>query len=295
MRHSVRKYFFIGKVVVHICVFAAVFFIAAGILTALKGVSAATANAGNFSMAAANVWHVSSAPMVKKNESEAAYGLSSGGASKADISKTESHAASSAVPSQSDNTNAVSENWFKDSVFVGNSRTEGLRNYDGLNGASYYAEKGLMVDTVYTKKAVNIKGRKLTAMQAIKEGHFGKVYLMFGINELGWSSTQTFFDDYRKIIADIKKDSPKAIIYIQSIMPVSEKKSESSAVYNNTKIKEFDERLKGLAKEEKAVYLDIAGAVSDSGGVLPDGASVDGVHLNSQYCGKWCDYLKTHT
>lgn len=277
MRHGVGRYFFISKIIVYLCIFAAVLFIAAGVTTALRGAWAEAAkNAGYIPQTGVS----SSLPAAVYN---------------AGVAKSEGKAVSSAVlPQPSQSPNGAGNGWFKDAVFIGNSRTEGLRNYDGLDGAEYYAQKGLMVDTVYTKKLAAICGRECTAMQAVKEKRFGKVYLMFGINELGWSSSQTFFDDYGKIINDIKKDAPKTAIYIQSIMPVSEKKSGSSKIYNNAKIKEFNERLKKLARDEKVKYLDIAAAVSDTNGALPDGASVDGVHLNAQYCGKWCDYLKTH-
>lgn len=294
MRHSVRKYFFFRKVIVSLCIFAAVFFVTAGVVTVLNGISNCAAGMENISMAAANTWRTASKPPAGRHKT--ANSPEPAVSSETSASKQESKAISSSIASRpARSTAAVARGWFKDAVFIGNSRTEGLRNYDGLDGAVYYAQKGLMVDTAYTKKVVDIGGREYSAMQAIKKKHFGKVYLMFGINELGWSSSQTFFDDYGKMVDDIKKDLPDAKIYIQSVMPVSEKKSESSNIYNNAKIKEFNIRLKKLANDKKTVYLDVAGAVSDSGGTLPEGASVDGVHMNSQYCGKWCDYLKTHT
>lgn len=79
---------------------------------------------------------------------------------------------------------AVDGKWFEDAVFIGDSRTEGLRNYDGLGNATYYAVKGLMVNTVYTKTAT-LDGKNQTVMQALRGRKFGKVYIMLGINELG--------------------------------------------------------------------------------------------------------------
>lgn len=185
--------------------------------------------------------------------------------------------------------------WFQDAVFIGDSRTQGLENYDGLSGAAYYAIKGLMVDTVYTKQELDINGKKLTVMQAMQRKKFGKIYIMFGINELGWSSMQTFLNDYGTMIDDLRKYQPQAKIYVQSILPVSAQKSASDKIYNNTRINTFNQAIEKLCADRKVRYLTVNKAVSDSGGFLPQEASSDGVHLNSSYCKKWCEYLKAHT
>lgn len=187
------------------------------------------------------------------------------------------------------------ESWFNDAVLIGDSRTEGLENYDGLGNASYFAIKGLMVDTVYTKPAVKLNGKRLTVMQAIKQKKFGKVYIMLGVNELGWSSFRTFVDDYGKMVDDIKKDQPGAVIYLQSILPVTNEKSVSSTIYNNQKIRNSNLAIQKLAAQKNVKYLAVDTAVSDSSGALAADAATDGIHLNAAYCKKWCDYLKTHT
>ena len=183
--------------------------------------------------------------------------------------------------------------WFSDALFIGDSRTEGLRNYDGLPGATYYAVKGLMVSTVYTKRVIPVNGTDKTVMQAQAEHTFGKIYVMLGINELGWSSMQSFVTDYRKMVRDLKKDHPKAKVYLESLFPVSAKKSEENSVYKNERIASYNRAIQKIAKQENIVFIDTAQAVSKDD-VLPADASVDGVHLNTEYCAKWCDYLKMH-
>lgn len=186
------------------------------------------------------------------------------------------------------------ESWFDDALFIGDSRTEALRNYDGLGGATYFAVKGLMVNTAYTRAEIGVGGRKETVMQAAASQKYGKIYIMLGVNELGWSSMDTFVSDYKKMIGDLKKDQPGVRIFLESVLPVSAKKSAESSVYNNDRIASFNNAIKRIAKDEDIAYLDVGGAVSVNG-VLPDDASADGVHLNAAYCAKWCDYLKAHT
>ncbi|MCY1715284.1 GDSL-type esterase/lipase family protein [Caproiciproducens galactitolivorans] len=182
--------------------------------------------------------------------------------------------------------------YFQDAVLIGDSRTEGLRNYDGLDGATYYAAKGLMVNTAFTKPVIEVGGRRLTVVQALQKRKFGKVYIMFGVNELGWSSSETFIKAYAKLIDAVKKAQPKAEIFVQSIFPVSEKKSSSDKVYNNRNIASYNRQIQEMAKKKGVKYLAVNTAVSDSAGNLPADASVDGVHLNREYCAKWCGFLK---
>ena len=189
----------------------------------------------------------------------------------------------------------VAKSWFDDAVFIGDSRTEGLANYNGLGGASYYTLKGLMVSTVGTKPAVRIGNAKVSVMQALQKKKFGKVYVMLGVNELGWSSSQTFVEDYGKMVDDMKKDQPGAKIYLQSILPVTEEKSSSSDIYNNAKIDSYNKAIRKIAEQKGVRYLAVNSAVSDGSGCLPADASTDGVHLNAKYCGKWCEYLRSHT
>lgn len=184
--------------------------------------------------------------------------------------------------------------WFRDAVFVGDSRTEGLENLDGLDGATYYAVKGLMVDTIYTKQAIREGGSKVTVMQALRSRKFKKVYIMLGINELGWSSFATFISDYGKAIDDIKCCQPGTRVYLQAILPVTAEKSQTDSVYNNSRIASSNDAIRKLAKTKKVDYLAADEAVKDASGALPAEATVDGVHLNAVYCKKWCEYLMQH-
>ncbi len=196
----------------------------------------------------------------------------------------------SAVSSQPKQNVPVGE--FDNAVFIGDSRTEGLRNYDGLGNATYYAVKGLMVNTIFTKPAITLDNSKVTVMQAMKQKKYNKVFIMLGVNELGWSSTATFIQDYGKAIDEIKKDQPDAEIYVQSILPVTAKKSGSDKVYNNKNINYYNQQLKAMAAKKGVHFLKVDSAVSDAAGNLPENASTDGVHLNNEYCKKWCEYLK---
>ena len=93
----------------------------------------------------------------------------------------------------------------------------------------------------------------------------------------------------------MKKTQPDATIYVQSILPVSKEKSDSSDIYNMERVNMFNGLLQEMAEEEGVIYLDVASSVMDSEGYLPADASTDGVHLNKEYCQIWLRCLEEHT
>ncbi|MDR1247445.1 MAG: GDSL-type esterase/lipase family protein [Clostridiales Family XIII bacterium] len=186
------------------------------------------------------------------------------------------------------------DDYFSDALFIGDSRTQGLLLYSNLGNASYYAARGLTVEQVFKKAVVDSGGGKLTVSDALSRRAFGKVYLMFGLNELGWNSADKFIEQYGLVLDRVRETQPDAIIYVQGIMPVSAWKSAKDPVHNNPNIARFNEMIQGLTSEKNAIYLNVSDGVADESGVLPDEASSDGIHLNKKYCIKWEEYLRAH-
>ena len=189
----------------------------------------------------------------------------------------------------------VADSYFDDAAFIGDSRTQGLQLYTGLPNATFYATQGLMVDTCFSKKFVKAGGGKITIPDAMKNQTFKKVYIMLGVNELGWAYEKVFIQKYGEVVDKVKELQPDAKIYVQSILPVTKAKSDGDAIYNNTKISRYNELIEQMCREKGVTYLHVADAVGLDNGALPAGSATDGVHLNREYCYKWLDYLKTHT
>lgn len=193
------------------------------------------------------------------------------------------------------NENIADENYFNDAIFLGNSVLDEMHKNTNLKGY-YYTAVNLMVNTVFEREFVNYGGSKITAINAIKNNNnFSKVYIMFGTNELGWVYPETFIKDYKKIIKVIKEKNPKAVIYVMSIMPVTASHSKESKDENNQNIDKFNNYIKKMTEQENLIYLDLKqGLCSESGGVLPENATFDGVHPGKAFCEKWVNYLKTN-
>ena len=181
-------------------------------------------------------------------------------------------------------------------AFIGDSRTQGLIMYNGLKNVQDYSYIGLMVDTAITKKFVQTSnGEKITLLQDMKNKDVKTVYIMLGVNELGWSYPEVFKVKYKELIEEIRKVKPNCKIYIQSIIPMTKSKSDSDKIFNNENVAKFNKLIQEVANEENVTYLDVKSALIDSQGYLPEDASTDGIHLDPNYCKKWLNYLKNNS
>ncbi len=188
--------------------------------------------------------------------------------------------------------------YLNDAAIFGDSRTEGLFLYTDIKNtrAQKYCDIGLNCQTVLTKKFKTVSGKDATALQHLKSKKktINKVYFLFGLNELSWNK-ETFISNYKKLIKEVRKIVPNAIIYIQSIIPVTKSKSLTDSSHNNTKIKAFNEALGQLAEEQQIFFIDTSPYMTDAEGNLPEGISSDGIHFGATFSRNWLNFLLTRT
>lgn len=187
----------------------------------------------------------------------------------------------------------VEDTYFEDAAFLGDSRTEGFHLYSGLKAGAYYYSVGATVESVFSKEVETPAG-EMPLLDAMAEEDFGKIYVMLGVNELGWSKTETFRDQYAKVIDRLRADHPDAEIILQSIPPVSAKQEKKKTYVNNGRIAAYNEVIFQLAEEKDCALVDAAEAVTDENGCLRAEWNSDGVHLNVKGCRAWLEYLRTH-
>lgn len=180
-------------------------------------------------------------------------------------------------------------------AFIGNSRTQAFLMYTGLNDVIDYTNVGLMVDTAITKKFItNDEGEKITILEDLENRNIDTVYIMLGINELGWVYSSIFIKNYEELIDKIREVKPDCEIIIQSIIPVTKTKSDNDSIYNNKKISEYNALIKEMSDRKKIKFVNLVPVLADENGNLPENASPDGVHLNKEYCLKWLECLKNN-
>lgn len=188
----------------------------------------------------------------------------------------------------------VDKSYFDDAVFIGDSRTAGLRDYGGLDGAVFYASDGLNVYDLWTAKFCELEGEKVTLEEALSAQSFKKVYFQIGINEMGRGTVDGFIETYTQAVEKMKELQPDAIIFVQGIMRVTKEKSENDKIFNNEGINLRNERIAELADNQTIFYIDMNEAVCDEEGNLDASLTFDNLHLFGSKYGGWVDFLLEH-
>lgn len=202
-------------------------------------------------------------------------------------------------------TAAVEDDWFSDAVFIGDSRTDGLRLYSGIRGADFLAYKSLMIFHVVGNDQVDQRavplngvGDKKTVLEWLDEKQYAKVYLMFGVNELGYGNDSAFTDAFSRTVDEIRARQPEAVLYIQSLVPIEPEKAHATnpaSWLNNDNVARYNELLRQVCADKGVVYVDVASALVNDAGNLPPEGTTDGIHFTRSWYEKWYAYLKTHT
>lgn len=208
--------------------------------------------------------------------------------SEASTSKTETSA------SENITTQPNSDISMDDALFIGDSRTVGLMEYAGIDGADYFCTVGMSVYNIH-KKPVSVPNvGKVTLTELLNGKKYGKIYIMLGVNEVGYKFSSTT-EKYSELIEFIKAKQPNAVIFIQANLHVSKSRSDSDKVVNNTAINGLNARLSKLADGKRIFYLDANILFDDETGGLAADKSEDSTHLYAKYYKEWGEWIVRQT
>ncbi len=175
-------------------------------------------------------------------------------------------------------------------LFIGDSRTVGLMEYSGIRGADYFCSVGMSVFNIHNKPVSVPNVGKVTLTELLNGKKFDKIYIMLGINELGYKSVSTV-KKYGELIEFIKSKQPNAAIFIQANLHVTKSRSDSDKVINNTAINELNAELAKLADGKSIFYLDANILFDDETGGLSSDKSEDSAHLYAKYYREWGEWI----
>ena len=181
-----------------------------------------------------------------------------------------------------------------DTLFVGDSRTVGIREYSGLKGADFFCSVGMNVFDV-TGESLSVDGvGNVTLSQLLSKKQYSKVFIMLGINEVGYPHSSVV-DKYSKVLDLIKEKQPNASIIIEANLHVSKSRSDSDKVVNNASINDLNTKLSALADGSKVFYIDANTIFDDASGSLSSDMTSDGTHLYAKYYPTWVEWISTET
>lgn len=188
----------------------------------------------------------------------------------------------------------VTEDYFSDALFIGDSRTVGMLQSRLLPDSCYYAKTGIGIGDILSERIVNEGGVMLSVAEALSRHSFGKVYIMIGINDISRGDVDWFLEQYQEILDTVAQTQPEAIVYIQSNIPMSYGTQDLNGALNNKNLALRNEASSTLADSKTVFYLDISQVFADANGNLASLYTKDGLHVASRYYPLWVDYLLHH-
>lgn len=192
-------------------------------------------------------------------------------------------------------TERADDDYLKNLVFIGDSRTVALQAFAELDEDKVFAEEGLNHEDALWKEVVLVeKYTRISIPDAVKLTAPDVMVINFGINGIAWMSTETFIEGYEKLIDEIIKSSETSIIVIESIMPVSKSYENREDGVSNEKIDEANDALYRMAERKGLYYLDTSEVLKDENNDLMSSYSGDGLHYNKAAYDVIVDYIMHH-
>lgn len=179
---------------------------------------------------------------------------------------------------------------FGNVLFIGDSRTVGLRDYANLGAADVFAENGLNVFQLF-KDVINIPGKgQVTLENLLSAKQYDKIYIMLGINEIGYNLDKVI-EFYGKALDKIQEYQPNTTIYIQANLLIQKSRSDRDPVYNNANMQYLNDHMAAFADGVKRIFIDVNPLFSDGAGNLSAQYAYDDFHLLGSYYAVWADWI----
>lgn len=197
-----------------------------------------------------------------------------------------------------------SSSYFDDAVFIGDSVSMSLMYYNmstSCFGKATFLTSGSLsagnaLWSLDNPKSVHptFQGQKLYLSDAVAMSGKKKVYLMLGVNELGYTGAQGGIDSLLKLVDTILAKTPDAMFYMQSVTPLSYDRGS----LNMEVVNEYNALLSELCRQRGWYFIDVASVFKNEKGYLIPEYCSDlndmGIHFNNDACKIWADYLLTH-
>ena len=165
------------------------------------------------------------------------------------------------------------DSFFDSSVFLGDSRTEGLELFSGLKHGDFYWARGMTVFKADSEdyRPFEIDGKKYSMVEALALKQYDNVYIMLGVNELGYPA-ESYESGLGELLDQILALQPQAVVYLQTMPPLNDalcRQNKLASYISNENLARFNQAIVRLAAEKKVVLLDTAQAYTGPDGPRP--------------------------
>ena len=173
-------------------------------------------------------------------------------------------------------TNAIIDKWFKGAIMAGHSVGIGFQmycesQYNGFLGNALHLSTtsyGVYNDRAPVKGSSLhpvVNGRKARLKDHVKALGAKKVFINYGLNDIGMYGPEQFVQDYMALVNELLLENPQTTVYIVSTTPLFSSKGS----LNNTNVRIANSGMQRYAKKMKRVeYIDVYTPLQDGSGRL---------------------------
>jgi len=186
--------------------------------------------------------------------------------------------------------NMVDESWYENVLFIGDSRTMGLRDYVRTGNAEYFCSTSLSVFNYESATAKDTGFDRQTLAELLAVNTYDKIFLNLGINEAGYP-VSSLVGSYSDMVDMIRQAQPDATIILQGILNVTKNYADDREYFSPTSINKINDEIRALSNNRDIYYIDINAYFSDADGYLDPALSSDGCHLTEAAYQEWMTYI----
>lgn len=185
----------------------------------------------------------------------------------------------------------LEESWFDDALFIGDSRTAGLKNYCRLGKADYFTNIGMNIYNVFVQMSSDTYMEPTLLEDLLQKKTYGKIYIGIGLNECNYEDAY-IEAGFAQLVDMIKTHQPDAKIILQSIMMVSEPLAKNNKDFSHENLDPLNEIIRSFCDNETVFYIDYNPVVCDENGYLRRDLTHDGIHLYGTGYEAWALWIK---
>ena len=160
---------------------------------------------------------------------------------------------------------------FDSAVFFGDSTTAHMAVRGGIPQNRVWSGKDSTVrfSSVNKERCVYTGGVSLTLSEAVKKYHPPILVITLGVSGgAGAMSKESFQNVYRQMLQSIKAASPSTRIYVQSILPLSDRSVEYYKKITKEAVLEANSWIREVCASLSIPYIDTHSLLTDKNGYL---------------------------
>ncbi len=201
-------------------------------------------------------------------------------------------------------TEEMIDDFYANSVFVGDSVMLGFRNYAMKNADTYLGKIQFLASGSFSvNNALQppssesthpiYDGKQRYIEESISLMQADRVFLFFGINDVALAELPDVCDKYVELIGRIREQSPDVEIYI--ISATYTLAGQGGKKLNNENLSALNSLMQEKASENGWGYIDIMSALDDGNGNLAEEYCSDGyLHQNTAAYDIWSEVLREY-